>query len=131
MKRFFKTFAICLCALMAMSLAGCSGSKKYSFTHVNGVVSSFTLDFDALTGSYKGSPMRVVLSMGSDYKYGDSGATERCSGTLVLVEDFGEDSSKFYEFHANSDVNWTVDLSVGPSRDRIKVYINGRSYVFT
>ena len=129
MKRLFGAFAICLCVLLAIVCAGCGGGKTYTFKHESGGTSSFTLDFDALTGSYKGCPMWQVLNSGSSYKDYEITGTETCNGTLELIEDFGE-SGKFYKFRANSSVRWTVELSIGSNRDRIKVYINGSSYIF-
>ena len=127
MKKVFKFLVTVFCCLITMVTVACSGSKtKYEFTHENGNVSSFTIDFEKLTASYEGYPMWSVLMNGRNYKK-CSGATEKCDGTLEKNENNGV---VFYEFISNSNTRWSVTIFVSDDKEAIRVSINGTSYTF-
>lgn len=123
MKRLLKLISVVLAFTFMFAFSGClGGSKKYSFTHENGNVSSFCINFDDLTGSYEGYPINVVLRNGMNYKY-VSGATQKCTGTLVPDTDGYEG---WYVFETSS---WSLDIIVD-SDSSIRCRINGVYYTF-
>lgn len=131
MKSIYKIILVVLCLALMTTLVACEKNSqyRYEFTHENGNVSVFIMDFENNTGSYEGYPMWSVLMNGVSYKWCD-GAIEKCSGTIQMTEDFGDDG-KFYDFIASSDRNWRISFSVPSDQSYIRCYINGVNYTFT
>ena len=129
MKRIIKFLTVILCCVITMVTVACSDSKvKYEFVHDYGNVSSFTIDFEEKTATYKGYPMWSVLMNARNYGK-CSGATEECEGTLEITTDYG-DAGVFYVFTANTSTHWSISISTSGNRESIRCYINGRSYSF-
>ena len=123
MKKLLKIGSLLLVLIFMFAATGCfSSAKKYTYTHENGNISTFNLDFDKLTGVYEGYPIDVVLRNSMSYKK-VSGATQKVTGTLTRDADGYEG---WYIFETN---HWSISIIVDDDSS-IRCRINATSYTF-